>query len=165
MNLTKVVSCSYVSPTATEKSKHGWLDSKRVETNSTQLECRLGVSRAMYRMALGVYLYGIDSESAHRLQYIAGLNEEENIQPVILFLPFVPLLFPELDKNKYPQHGITRTIDQGELIKLIIALEGQFPEVVKIKKVFKMAMEQLDSLVRLSHKWFGMQNLELMSSS
>ncbi|RDY13065.1 DNA mismatch repair protein MSH3, partial [Mucuna pruriens] len=56
------------------------------------------------------------------------------------------------------------SVDQGEPIKLIIASEGQFPEVVRIWKAFKMAMEQLDSLIRLYHKWFGMQNLELMSS-
>ncbi|RDX60525.1 DNA mismatch repair protein MSH3, partial [Mucuna pruriens] len=57
------------------------------------------------------------------------------------------------------------SVDQGELIKLIIASEGQFPEVVRIRKAFKMAMEQLDSLICLYHKWFGMQNLELLSSS
>ncbi|RDY00527.1 DNA mismatch repair protein MSH3, partial [Mucuna pruriens] len=55
--------------------------------------------------------------------------------------------------------------DQGDLTKLIIASEGQFPEVVRTRKAFKIAMEQLDSLIHTYRKRFGMQNLEFMSIS
>ncbi|XP_020222089.1 DNA mismatch repair protein MSH3 isoform X2 [Cajanus cajan] len=55
--------------------------------------------------------------------------------------------------------------DQGDLTKLIIASEGQFPEIIRARKAFKLAVEHLDSLIDLYRKRFGMQNLEFMSIS
>lgn len=55
--------------------------------------------------------------------------------------------------------------DQGDLTKLIIALEGQFPEVSRAQKAFNMAVEQLDSLIDLFRKRLGMRKLEFMSIS
>ncbi|XP_027365934.1 DNA mismatch repair protein MSH3 isoform X2 [Abrus precatorius] len=55
--------------------------------------------------------------------------------------------------------------DQGDLTNLIIASDGQFPEVIRARKAFKMAVEQLDSLIDLYRKQLGMKNLEFMSVS
>ncbi|OIW12510.1 hypothetical protein TanjilG_04674 [Lupinus angustifolius] len=55
--------------------------------------------------------------------------------------------------------------DQGDLTNLIIASEGQFPEVVRARKNFQMAVEQLDSLITLYRKQFGMRSLEFMNVS
>ncbi|CAJ1977075.1 unnamed protein product [Sphenostylis stenocarpa] len=55
--------------------------------------------------------------------------------------------------------------DQGDLTKLIIASDGQFPEVIRARKNFKLAVEQLDSLIDLYRKRLRMQNLEFISIS
>lgn len=55
--------------------------------------------------------------------------------------------------------------DQGDLTNMIIATEGQFPEVITAQKDFQMAVEQLDSLIDLYRKRLGMQNLEYMCVS
>ncbi|KAK7357346.1 hypothetical protein VNO80_16630 [Phaseolus coccineus] len=55
--------------------------------------------------------------------------------------------------------------DQGDLTKLITASEGQFPEVIRARKDFKLAVEQLDSLIDLYRKLLIMQNLEFISIS
>ncbi|KAK7279964.1 hypothetical protein RJT34_25026 [Clitoria ternatea] len=55
--------------------------------------------------------------------------------------------------------------DEGDVTNLIIASEGQFPEVIRARKAFKMAVEQLDSLIDLYRKRFGNKNLEFTSVS
>ncbi|XP_061369548.1 DNA mismatch repair protein MSH3 isoform X2 [Gastrolobium bilobum] len=55
--------------------------------------------------------------------------------------------------------------DQGDLTNLIIASEGQFPEVIRTRKAFRMAVEQLDSLIDLYRKRLGMRNLEFLCVS
>ncbi|KAK7343678.1 hypothetical protein VNO77_12606 [Canavalia gladiata] len=55
--------------------------------------------------------------------------------------------------------------DQGDLPNLVIASEGQFPEVTRARKAFKVAVEQLDLLIDLYRKQLGMRNLEFTSVS
>ncbi|XP_052731141.1 DNA mismatch repair protein MSH3 isoform X2 [Vigna angularis] len=55
--------------------------------------------------------------------------------------------------------------DQGDLTKLITASEGQFPEVIKARKDFKLAVEQLDSLIDLYRKLLKMQKMEFITVS
>ncbi|CAI8604502.1 unnamed protein product [Vicia faba] len=54
---------------------------------------------------------------------------------------------------------------QGDLTNMIVATEGQFPEVFTARKAFQMALEQLNSLIGLYRKRLGMRNLEYMSVS
>ncbi|KAH1036322.1 hypothetical protein AAZX31_20G144900 [Glycine max] len=55
--------------------------------------------------------------------------------------------------------------DLGDLTKLIIASEGQFPEVIRAREAFKLAVEQLDSMIDFYRKQLGMKNLEFISIS
>ncbi|XP_057427626.1 DNA mismatch repair protein MSH3 isoform X2 [Lotus japonicus] len=55
--------------------------------------------------------------------------------------------------------------DQGDIPNLIIASEGRFPEVIRARKDFQMAVEQLDSLISLYRKRLGIRNLEFLSVS
>ncbi|CAL0315995.1 unnamed protein product [Lupinus luteus] len=59
----------------------------------------------------------------------------------------------------------TDSADPGDLTNLIVASEGQFPEVVTARKNFQMAEEQLESLITLYRKQFGMRSLEFMTVS
>ncbi|KAK4283171.1 hypothetical protein QN277_000153 [Acacia crassicarpa] len=55
--------------------------------------------------------------------------------------------------------------DRGDITNLIIASDGQFPEVVQARKAVQMAVDQLNSLLSLYRKQLGMCNLEFMSVS
>ncbi|KAF7813276.1 DNA mismatch repair protein MSH3 isoform X1 [Senna tora] len=55
--------------------------------------------------------------------------------------------------------------DQGDITKLIIASDGQFPKVIQARKVFQMAVEQLDSLIGMYRKQLGKHSLEFLSVS
>ncbi|KHN26663.1 DNA mismatch repair protein Msh3 [Glycine soja] len=55
--------------------------------------------------------------------------------------------------------------DLGDLTKLIIASEGQFPEVIRAREAFKLAVEKLDSMIDFYRKRLGMKNLEFISIS
>ncbi|KAI4351764.1 hypothetical protein L6164_006086 [Bauhinia variegata] len=54
---------------------------------------------------------------------------------------------------------------QGDLTNLIIVSDGQFPEVVRARKAFQLAVEELDSLIGLYRKQLRMHSLEFMSVS